>query len=227
MAGSTSRFSRPAKKRADRCGAIALQSRIARERLPPNGIVTTLSAMSAAPSQRRKQALRQNQTARKYTSFRPVLRGAPRNCRQTSTIRRTASSTSAGVVVSPRLKRSELATSSLGRPIARSVGDSSLDPLAQAEPDRAGYAGQVQCQEEDLPLQAGEGDVAGVGSRGAAVRGPPPRDSRPRRPASNRSRSAVSRRACSSCSWHRSSRAVCMPTARATVWVPGRRPPSW
>ena len=49
-------------------------------------------------------------------------------------MRRTASSISASVVVGPRLKRSELATISFGRPIALSVGESSLDPLAHAEP---------------------------------------------------------------------------------------------
>ena len=58
----------------------------------------------------------------------------PSSSRQTWTIRRMASSISASVVVAPKLKRSEDFTNSFDKPMARSVGDNSVEPLEQAEP---------------------------------------------------------------------------------------------
>jgi hypothetical protein len=49
-------------------------------------------------------------------------------------MRRAASSISAAVVVTPRLNRKELEITASSRPIAKSAGDGSLDPLAHAEP---------------------------------------------------------------------------------------------
>ena len=57
-----------------------------------------------------------------------------RNCPTTWTMRAIAKSTSASVVVAPTLNRIELATTSFGSPIARNVGESSVEPLEQAEP---------------------------------------------------------------------------------------------
>ena len=49
-------------------------------------------------------------------------------------IRLAASSTSAAVVVTPKLKRSALEITAGSQPIAMCVGDGSLEPLAHAEP---------------------------------------------------------------------------------------------
>ena len=51
-----------------------------------------------------------------------------------SQVRRAASVTSAWVVGAPKLNRNDPSTSDFEQPIASSVGDGSLDPLAQAEP---------------------------------------------------------------------------------------------
>jgi hypothetical protein len=49
-------------------------------------------------------------------------------------MRSVAALTSAAVVPAPKLKRSELSNSAVGHPIAISVGEGSLEPLAQAVP---------------------------------------------------------------------------------------------
>src|SRR5262245_45784405 len=53
---------------------------------------------------------------------------------QTLMIRRAASSTSARVVETPKLKRSALEITAGSQPIATCTGDGSLDPLAHAAP---------------------------------------------------------------------------------------------
>ena len=58
----------------------------------------------------------------------------PRSSQHTRTIRRTASSIWASVVVAPMLNRTELPTNSLDSCMACKVGESSLEPLAHAEP---------------------------------------------------------------------------------------------
>ena len=63
-----------------------------------------------------------------------VAAQSPRNSRHTWRMRCTASSISAAVVVAPKLKRSDEPTIDLGSPIAKRVGDSSVEPLEQAEP---------------------------------------------------------------------------------------------
>ena len=56
------------------------------------------------------------------------------NCLTALMMRIAAERTSAAVVVAPKLNRIALRTMLSGSPIATSVGDGSLDPLAQAEP---------------------------------------------------------------------------------------------
>ena len=104
-----------------------------------------------------------------------------------------------------------------------SVGDSSVEPLEQAEP-----TGQA--------TPAGPTPSATSRRRGrerrrcsSAEAAPPMLHERrcsaePRRPCLKRLRKAVNRRAYSSCSLRQSSKAVAMPMANATGSVPGRSP---
>ena len=112
--------------------------------------------------------------------------------------------------------------------MARSVGESSVEPLEQAEPTEQATPGQIERHQQDLAVDAGKGHVAGLRQPlGRRRRARPPRAARPAMPASKRSRSAVNRRACSSCSRCQSSSAVAMPTANATDSLPGRSPACW
>ena len=146
------------------------------------------------------------------------------NSRQTRRIRATASSTCCSVFVSPRLKRRLPATTLLGNPIARGWGRVPSNRLRR--PNRPSRP-RPPCPTPAIEF--------GPPSRGRRYCWFAANDRRPRyarwrlgRPAltppSKRSRSAVSRRPCSSCSASHSSRAVCMPTAKAIDSVPGRFP---
>ena len=57
----------------------------------------------------------------------------------------------------------ELATRSLGSCIARNVGESSLEPLAQADPTEQATPAMSKATKQHLAIQAGKGDVRRVG----------------------------------------------------------------
>ena len=79
-------------------------------------------------------------------------------------MRRTASSISASLVVTAKLKRREEVARALGKPMARSVGESSSNRLNR--PSRLNRRrGKVQRHAKHLAVVAGKGDVAGLRGR--------------------------------------------------------------
>ena len=80
----------------------------------------------------------------------------------TAATRPAASTTSASVVPAPRLNRTDDRSRSAGTPIATSVGDGSVAPLAQAEPSDAATPRQVELHQEGVAVDPREADVQGL-----------------------------------------------------------------
>ena len=76
---------------------------------------------------------------------------------------------SASVVVVPRLKRKEEATNCVDRPMARSVGESSVDPLEQADPTEQATPARSSAIRKTSPSTPGKAMLLVCGSRGAAA----------------------------------------------------------
>ena len=89
----------------------------------------------------------------------------PSSSRQTWAMRRTASSISASVVVAPKLNRREEVTRSLGKSIARSVGESSVEPLEQAEPTEQATPARSNAIRSISPSWPGKATLLVWGSR--------------------------------------------------------------
>ena len=139
---------------------------------------------------------------------------------------RIAASTSASVVVRPRLRRSAPLASSPGSPMAVSTCDGSVEPVVQAEPVEQHRPCEVERMDEGGAVEATHHDRQRCPAAGPWMAGQlDPVDGKER--AASRSRRAATASTVAACSDTTSCQAAAMPTAPATFSVPARRCRSW